>query len=159
MAKKFKEVPVEQLYARIDPDSLGFETTESLSPPEEGVVAPLANSVPGDGQGGARRAVGRVVTRLGVEIVPHDREAGLVGEKRFVRDLLDIPRSTLFDYPAMYAGVIAMSCLGLGLFQVQIVDDHPCARLGESTGDSRTQPPSGSGNECSFTCEATETAD
>jgi lon-related putative ATP-dependent protease len=39
MAKKFKEVPVEQLYARIDPDSLGFETTESLCPPEEGVVA------------------------------------------------------------------------------------------------------------------------
>jgi lon-related putative ATP-dependent protease len=38
-AKKFKEVPVEQLYARIDPDSLGFDTTESLCPPEEGVVA------------------------------------------------------------------------------------------------------------------------
>ena len=39
MAKKFKEVPVEELCARIDPDSLGFETTESLCPPEEGVVA------------------------------------------------------------------------------------------------------------------------
>ena len=39
MAKKFKEVPVDQLYAQIDPDSLGFETTESLCPPEEGVVA------------------------------------------------------------------------------------------------------------------------
>jgi len=38
-AKKFKEVPVDQLYARIEPDSLGFETTESLCPPEEGVVA------------------------------------------------------------------------------------------------------------------------
>jgi len=36
--KKFREVPVEQLYARIDPASLGFETTESLCPPEEGVV-------------------------------------------------------------------------------------------------------------------------
>ncbi len=39
MAKKFKEVPVDHLYARIDPDSLGFDTTESLCPPEEGVVA------------------------------------------------------------------------------------------------------------------------
>jgi lon-related putative ATP-dependent protease len=39
MAKKFKEVPVDLLYARIDPESLGFETTASLSPPEEGVVA------------------------------------------------------------------------------------------------------------------------
>ena len=39
MAKKFKEVPVVELCARIDPDSLGFETTESLCPPEEGVVA------------------------------------------------------------------------------------------------------------------------
>jgi lon-related putative ATP-dependent protease len=39
MAKKFKEVPVDLLYARIDPDSLGFDTTESLCPPEEGVVA------------------------------------------------------------------------------------------------------------------------
>jgi lon-related putative ATP-dependent protease len=39
MAKKFKEVPVEELCARIDPDSLGFDTTESLCPPEEGVVA------------------------------------------------------------------------------------------------------------------------
>ena len=38
-AKKFKEVPIDQLYARIDPDSLGFDTTESLCPPEEGVVA------------------------------------------------------------------------------------------------------------------------
>jgi lon-related putative ATP-dependent protease len=38
-AKKFKEVPVDQLYARIEPDSLGFQTTESLCPPEEGVVA------------------------------------------------------------------------------------------------------------------------
>jgi len=39
MAKKFKEVPVELLYARIDPKTLGFDTTESLCPPEEGVVA------------------------------------------------------------------------------------------------------------------------
>ena len=39
MAKKFKEVPVDLLYARIDPNSLGFDTTESLCPPEEGVVA------------------------------------------------------------------------------------------------------------------------
>ena len=39
MAKKFKEVPADQLFARIDPASLGFETTESLCPPEEGVVA------------------------------------------------------------------------------------------------------------------------
>jgi len=39
MAKKFKEVPVDLLYARVDPESLGFETTASLSPPEEGVVA------------------------------------------------------------------------------------------------------------------------
>jgi lon-related putative ATP-dependent protease len=39
MAKQFKEVPVDLLYARIDPESLGFETTASLSPPEEGVVA------------------------------------------------------------------------------------------------------------------------
>ena len=39
MAKKIKEVPVDQLYFRIDPESLGFETTESLCPPEEGVVA------------------------------------------------------------------------------------------------------------------------
>ncbi len=39
MAKKFKEVPVDLLYARINPDSLGFDTTESLCPPEEGVVA------------------------------------------------------------------------------------------------------------------------
>ena len=39
MAKKFKEVPVDLLYARIDPKTLGFETTESLCPPEEGVVA------------------------------------------------------------------------------------------------------------------------
>ncbi len=38
-ATKFKEVPVDQLYARIDPESLGFDTTESLCPPEEGVVA------------------------------------------------------------------------------------------------------------------------
>jgi lon-related putative ATP-dependent protease len=38
-AKKFKEVPVDQLYARIDPNLLGFDTTESLCPPEEGVVA------------------------------------------------------------------------------------------------------------------------
>ncbi len=38
-AKKFREVPVDQLYARIDPNSLGFDTTESLCPPEEGVVA------------------------------------------------------------------------------------------------------------------------
>jgi lon-related putative ATP-dependent protease len=38
-AKKFKEVPVDLLYARIDPNSLGFDTTESLCPPEEGVVA------------------------------------------------------------------------------------------------------------------------
>jgi lon-related putative ATP-dependent protease len=39
MAKKFKEVPVDLLYARIDPETLGFDTTESLCPPEEGVVA------------------------------------------------------------------------------------------------------------------------
>jgi lon-related putative ATP-dependent protease len=39
MAKKFKEVPVDLLYARIDPKTLGFDTTESLCPPEEGVVA------------------------------------------------------------------------------------------------------------------------
>lgn len=39
MAKKFKEVPVDLLYARIDPKTLGFDTTENLSPPEEGVVA------------------------------------------------------------------------------------------------------------------------
>jgi lon-related putative ATP-dependent protease len=39
MAKKFKEVPVDLLYARIDPNTLGFDTTESLCPPEEGVVA------------------------------------------------------------------------------------------------------------------------
>ncbi|NIQ89812.1 MAG: AAA family ATPase, partial [Deltaproteobacteria bacterium] len=39
MAKKFKEVPVDQLYNRIDPKSLGFDTTESLCAPEEGVVA------------------------------------------------------------------------------------------------------------------------
>jgi hypothetical protein len=26
MAKKFKEVPVDQLYTRIDPESLGFDT-------------------------------------------------------------------------------------------------------------------------------------
>jgi lon-related putative ATP-dependent protease len=39
MAKKFKEVPADLLYARIDPKTLGFDTTESLCPPEEGVVA------------------------------------------------------------------------------------------------------------------------
>jgi hypothetical protein len=39
MAKKFKEVPVDQLYTRIDPESLGFDTTEKLCAPEEGVVA------------------------------------------------------------------------------------------------------------------------
>ncbi|MGB5922945.1 MAG: ATP-binding protein [Syntrophobacteria bacterium] len=39
MAKKFKEVPVDQLYTRIDPESLGFDTTEKLRAPEEGVVA------------------------------------------------------------------------------------------------------------------------
>ena len=39
MAKKFKEVPVDLLYAQIDPNTLGFDTTESLCPPEEGVVA------------------------------------------------------------------------------------------------------------------------
>ncbi|MCG6916643.1 MAG: AAA family ATPase, partial [Deltaproteobacteria bacterium] len=39
MAKKFKEVPVDLLYARIDPETLGFDTTASLCPPEEGVVA------------------------------------------------------------------------------------------------------------------------
>jgi lon-related putative ATP-dependent protease len=39
MAKKFKEVSVDQLFSRIDPETLGFETTESLCPPEEGVVA------------------------------------------------------------------------------------------------------------------------
>jgi lon-related putative ATP-dependent protease len=39
MAKKFKEVPVDLLYSRIDPNTLGFDTTESLCPPEEGVVA------------------------------------------------------------------------------------------------------------------------
>jgi lon-related putative ATP-dependent protease len=39
MAKKFKELVVEDLYARIDPDSLGFDHTGSLCPPEEGVVA------------------------------------------------------------------------------------------------------------------------
>ncbi|UCE83566.1 MAG: AAA family ATPase [Deltaproteobacteria bacterium] len=38
-AKKFKEVPVEELFTRIDPGSLGFDNTESLCPPEEGVVA------------------------------------------------------------------------------------------------------------------------
>ena len=39
MAKKFKEVPVDLLFSRIDPETLGFDTTESLCPPEEGVVA------------------------------------------------------------------------------------------------------------------------
>jgi lon-related putative ATP-dependent protease len=39
MAKKFKEVSVDLLYARIDPETLGFDTTASLAPPEEGVVA------------------------------------------------------------------------------------------------------------------------
>jgi hypothetical protein len=39
MAKKFKKVPVDQLYTRIDPESLGFDTTEKLCAPEEGVVA------------------------------------------------------------------------------------------------------------------------
>ncbi|MBW1981836.1 MAG: AAA family ATPase [Deltaproteobacteria bacterium] len=39
MAKKYREVPVAELAARIDPKELGFETTDSLCPPEEGVVA------------------------------------------------------------------------------------------------------------------------
>jgi lon-related putative ATP-dependent protease len=39
MAKKYRRVPVKELCARIDPETLGFETTESLCPPEEGVVA------------------------------------------------------------------------------------------------------------------------
>ncbi|MGD8373104.1 MAG: ATP-binding protein [Syntrophobacterales bacterium] len=38
-AKKFKKVPVEELFTRIDPGALGFDNTESLCPPEEGVVA------------------------------------------------------------------------------------------------------------------------
>jgi len=39
MAQKYREVPVEKLRARIDPTMLGFETTETLCPPEEGVLA------------------------------------------------------------------------------------------------------------------------
>jgi lon-related putative ATP-dependent protease len=39
MAQKHREVPVEKLRVRIDPIMLGFETTETLCPPEEGVVA------------------------------------------------------------------------------------------------------------------------
>jgi lon-related putative ATP-dependent protease len=39
MAKTYREVPVEKLRARIDPNTLGFETTETLCPPEEGVLA------------------------------------------------------------------------------------------------------------------------
>ena len=39
MAKTYREVPVEKLRARIDPDMLGFDTTETLCPPEEGVLA------------------------------------------------------------------------------------------------------------------------
>jgi lon-related putative ATP-dependent protease len=39
MAKKFRELSAGDLYARIDPDSLGFETTQGLCPPKEGVVA------------------------------------------------------------------------------------------------------------------------
>ena len=36
--------------------------------------------------------------------------------------------STLFDYPAMYAGVLAMSLLGLGLFWcVDLADRRWCA--------------------------------
>lgn len=39
MGEKYREVPVEKLRARIDPTTLGFETTETLCPPEEGVLA------------------------------------------------------------------------------------------------------------------------
>ena len=39
MAENYREVPVEKLRASIDPTSLGFETTETLCPPEEGVLA------------------------------------------------------------------------------------------------------------------------
>jgi lon-related putative ATP-dependent protease len=39
MAEKYREVPVEKLRASIDATSLGFETTETLCPPEEGVLA------------------------------------------------------------------------------------------------------------------------
>jgi lon-related putative ATP-dependent protease len=39
MAKTYREVPVEKLRARINPDTLDFETTETLCPPEEGVLA------------------------------------------------------------------------------------------------------------------------
>jgi len=39
MAEKYREVPLEKLRANIDPAQLDFETTESLCPPEEGVLA------------------------------------------------------------------------------------------------------------------------
>jgi len=39
MGQKYREVPVEKLRVRIDPTMLGFETTETLCPPEEGVLA------------------------------------------------------------------------------------------------------------------------
>jgi len=38
MAKQFPEVPITELRAYVDPDSLPFETTASLEPPEIGVV-------------------------------------------------------------------------------------------------------------------------
>lgn len=39
MAKNYPEVSVAELFARIDPEVFDFDTTESLCPPEEGVVA------------------------------------------------------------------------------------------------------------------------
>jgi NitT/TauT family transport system permease protein len=66
-----------------------------------------------------RQSVGTAVAVLYV--------AELFATQRGLGYYIYLNGSTLFNYPAMYAGVVAMSLLGVGLyFAVDWLDHHLC---------------------------------